>query len=306
MILADKIILQRKNLGLSQEELAALIGVSRQAISKWESTNTIPDLDRIVKLSEVFGVSTDYLLLDEIEDEVSTEPLIEKIPKVSLDYTRRYISANHKASYLIGFGVALLILLPLFLTIVKPWELESVALWFPFAIAIVIAVILFMSAHLQLSDFKDLYNSFSLEYGVEGILTKEQSENKSKFRMTLIYGVVLCISGGFSLLFYGIEESKTGSLLFLQLMFVLVAAGVFLLIQNGMKQQAYNVLLQQGDYAPHKNNKKVEAIASLYWPLVTAAYLGYSFITNDWGRSWIVWPVAGLVFGAIAGFLENK
>ena len=54
MILADKIIDLRKKNGWSQEELAAQLGVSRQAVSKWESTSSIPDLDKIIKLSEIF------------------------------------------------------------------------------------------------------------------------------------------------------------------------------------------------------------------------------------------------------------
>ena len=67
MILADKIVELRKENGWSQEELAEQLGVSRQAVSKWEGGAPIPDLDNIVRLSGVFGVSTDYLLKDEIE-----------------------------------------------------------------------------------------------------------------------------------------------------------------------------------------------------------------------------------------------
>ena len=62
MILADKIIDLRKKNGWSQEELASQLGVSRQSVSKWESGQSIPDLDRILKMSTIFGVSTDYLL----------------------------------------------------------------------------------------------------------------------------------------------------------------------------------------------------------------------------------------------------
>lgn len=64
MILADKIAELRKKNGWSQEELAGQLGVSRQSVSKWESAASIPDLDKILKLSELFGVSTDYLLKD--------------------------------------------------------------------------------------------------------------------------------------------------------------------------------------------------------------------------------------------------
>lgn len=69
MILADKIIEERKKNGWSQEELASKLGVSRQAVSKWESSGSIPDLQRILQMSELFGVTTDYLLKDEIEEE---------------------------------------------------------------------------------------------------------------------------------------------------------------------------------------------------------------------------------------------
>ncbi len=69
MILADKIINERKKNGWSQEELAEKLGVSRQSVSKWEGAQAIPDLQKILKLSELFGVSTDFLLKDDIEGE---------------------------------------------------------------------------------------------------------------------------------------------------------------------------------------------------------------------------------------------
>lgn len=65
MILADKIIDLRKKNGWSQEELAEKLGVSRQAVSKWEGAQSMPDMGRIVKMSELFDVSTDYLLKDD-------------------------------------------------------------------------------------------------------------------------------------------------------------------------------------------------------------------------------------------------
>ena len=74
MILADKIMELRKKNGWSQEELAEKVGVSRQSISKWESAQSVPDLNKILLLSKVFEVSTDYLLKDEIgEDECTNE-----------------------------------------------------------------------------------------------------------------------------------------------------------------------------------------------------------------------------------------
>ena len=88
-----------------------------------------------------------------------------------------------------------------------------------------------------------------------------------------------------------------------------VALGVYLFIRCGMKKGFYNVLLQREEYTVGKkqgNDKKDELmgiVSGVYWCLVTAGFLAYSFITEDWGRSWIVWPVAGCIFGAIATFI---
>ena len=62
MILSEKIVMLRKKYGWSQEELAERLDISRQSVSKWESGASIPDLERIVSMSQLFGVTTDYLL----------------------------------------------------------------------------------------------------------------------------------------------------------------------------------------------------------------------------------------------------
>ena len=62
MSIADRIQTLRKSKGISQEELADKIGVSRQAVSKWESAQSTPDLQKIIRMAELFQVSTDYLL----------------------------------------------------------------------------------------------------------------------------------------------------------------------------------------------------------------------------------------------------
>ena len=62
MTIGERIRIERKKLGLSQEELGEKLNVSRQAVSKWEQELSIPDLDRLVGLSKVFDLSTDQLL----------------------------------------------------------------------------------------------------------------------------------------------------------------------------------------------------------------------------------------------------
>ena len=67
MILADKIVTLRKKAGWSQEELAQQLNVTRQSVSKWEGAQSIPDMEKILQMSRIFGVTIDFLLKDEME-----------------------------------------------------------------------------------------------------------------------------------------------------------------------------------------------------------------------------------------------
>lgn len=62
MNIADRIQKLRKAKGISQEQFADVVGVSRQAVSKWESEQSIPDLEKVILMSDYFGVTTDYIL----------------------------------------------------------------------------------------------------------------------------------------------------------------------------------------------------------------------------------------------------
>ena len=73
MNISEKILKLRKEKGLSQEAFAEILGVSRQSVSKWESNGALPDIDKIIAMSKLFGVSTDYLLKDEETETPDTE-----------------------------------------------------------------------------------------------------------------------------------------------------------------------------------------------------------------------------------------
>ena len=80
MSIAERILTLRKSKGMSQEQLAEAVGVSRQAVTKWESEQASPDPEKIITLSEVFGVTTDYLLkgVEPEKEEAKTEEKAEE------------------------------------------------------------------------------------------------------------------------------------------------------------------------------------------------------------------------------------
>ena len=118
MILGDKILQLRKQNGWSQEELAAQLGVSRQSVSKWESGTSIPDLERILKISQIFGVSTDYLLKDEMEEASEEVKFVieeeeESLRKVSLEEAGEYLEEIKSYAPKMAAAVAVCILSPI-------------------------------------------------------------------------------------------------------------------------------------------------------------------------------------------------
>jgi transcriptional regulator with XRE-family HTH domain len=87
MNLSEKILLLRKQKGFSQEQLAERLGISRQAVSKWESGQAVPDIDKIINISDLFNVSTDYLLKDKtetIEERTMSCPKVEPQKRLSV------------------------------------------------------------------------------------------------------------------------------------------------------------------------------------------------------------------------------
>lgn len=92
MTIADRISELRCRDGLSQEELAEKAGVSRQAVSKWESNQSVPDVFNIVLLAEIFGVTTDYII-NGVESQTA-------VPRVSLRLSARYTIAATGLNFL--------------------------------------------------------------------------------------------------------------------------------------------------------------------------------------------------------------
>lgn len=87
MTLHEKIYELRKKNGLSQEALAESLGVSRQSVSKWETGEATPEVSKLLSLSKLFGVTTDYLLNDEMEEENVSETAKNEMPSSDFEVT---------------------------------------------------------------------------------------------------------------------------------------------------------------------------------------------------------------------------
>ena len=325
MIFADKLIDLRKRCGWSQEELADRLGVPRQSISKWESAQSVPDMNRILKLSEIFGVSTDYLLKDELEPEnmgraalpvSDTEP---SLRQVSMEEATAFLEYRGFAAKRDALGVMLCILSPVVLLVLGgAREAGKLALSEAQASGIGLvtlfllvggAVALFITTSLKGQCFQYLNEgSFETAYGVDGMVKDRREKYRHSFGTLLTVGIVLCVLSVLplflSLIIFGEGDTPSESfphVISLGLLMVLAAVGVCMIVHTSTVWGGYQVLLQEGEFsrAAKDESKRSEPLAAIYWCAVTAGYLAWSFISDSWDKTWIVWPVAGVLFALV-------
>ena len=315
MILADKIIMLRKRYGWSQEELAEKIQVTRQSVSKWEGAQSIPDLDKILRLSQIFGVSTDYLLKDELEDAEYSDHVEDTytLRRVTMEEANAFLSIKEFTAKRIALATFLCIISPITLFLLNAAR-ESQALTISEALAsgiglivlfllVAVAVAVFITSGSMTSQYEFLEKeSFETEYGVSGMVRERQKQYRATYTKYNVIGACLCILSVIPL-FIGGLLSEDGLILasMLSITMLLAGVGAMFFINAGINWASMEKLLQEGDYS-RKNKQRspvIGAIATVYWLLVVAAFLAYSFFSNDWQNSWIIWPVAGVLFAAL-------
>ena len=322
MILADKIIYLRKKCGWSQEELAEKLGVSRQSVSKWEGAQSIPDLDKILMMSNIFSVSTDYLLKDEIEEaefsDSADDDEEENIRKISMETASAFLSMKKKTAPKIALGVALCIASPVILLIlIALGELNKIHLnedsigGIGLAVLIIMitsAVALFITSGIKNDEYKYLENDpIALEYGVFGMVNDYKKRNKESFTFRTVIGVCLCVLSPLPLFVSAIFKANDFVYeLSVCVLLLMVATGVYFIVSSAIESEAAEQLLQEGDYTRKnkKHNKLFGAIAGIYWCSITAVYLLISFLNMNWDKSWIIWPVSAVFFAAIMGAVK--
>lgn len=311
MILADKIIEERKKNGWSQEELANKLGVSRQAVSKWESAGSIPDLQRILQMSELFGVTTDYLLKDEIEEAPLNEYVETNTIKVSMEEANQYLDMKSRGSRIVANATSLCILSPVPLIVLGTMTEDHTLVGFSLVFLLVlvaIAVYLCVNYGLRESHMQHLEKeSFETEYGVSGMVRERRDKYEPAFIRNIAIGVVLCILSVIPTIMAGVMEADDSICgLSVGILLIIVSIGVNILIRAGMIKSSYDTLLQEGEYTKEEKHlkKKTDDFSGAYWCLVVVIYLGWSFSTNNWKFTWIIWPVAGVLYAAVFGIVK--
>ena len=326
MILADKIIDLRKKNGLSQEELAEKMNVSRQSVSKWESAQSVPDLNKIIMLSEIFGVSTDYLLKDSLEapDIKVTEDSGTELRKVSMEDANEFLDKNEKYASGLALGTLICILSVIPMLMLGALS-EQPGLGFLAGIGIAAmlviiapAVAIFIRTGNSMEKFSYLETDpVDTAYGVDGMVKERREQFRPVSEKSIVTGVVMCIIGAAIFVFSAIFSEHFGSYdaVFgaagLCVMLMLVAAGVYMIVKSSTIMGGFGRLLEEGEYSRKNKSSRSSGmtVVGIYWIVLVAVYLTVSFLTNGWGRTWIIFAVGGVltpVVSAVQDAISSK
>lgn len=273
--------------------------------------------------NEAIGiVISEFGNLDELGDTLGIKQAIENktdIPLVSYEEARNYIEDSRAIAPKTAFGVLLCIMSPnilfllLGLSTLKIVNIKEELLVATGLIVLICLVAKGVSYFIRFSSQLERYeylekNQFELDYRTEQMVRGIQSEHELVYKSTVSNSVVLYILSALPVIITPLVFEAEGLIILsLIITITIVAASTYNIISKGGVNEACNVLLQEGEYSVKiKSNKTLQIVTRVYWFVIVAIYLGYSFITNNWAMSWIIWPVAGVLFGAVRAIIDGR
>ena len=176
-----------------------------------------------------------------------------------------------------------------------------------------IAVAMFIMMGMRGAKYSYLENmDIDTEYGISGMAKAKRDEYAEKHSRLLIVGIILCIIAVIPLLILSVSHYDNNTdllpILGVCLLLALVAIGVKMIVLTCIRKGGFDKLLEEGDYT--RLNKKAGKYDEIFWGVALAVYLAWSFICGRWEMTWIVWPIAGVLFGVykavMRAIMRNK
>lgn len=305
MKLGQKIAGLRKKSSLSQEALAEKMNVSRQAVSKWESNQSIPDIEKIVDLSELFGVTTDYLLKNgtpsfELPGKSSEEKIEKALPAITDQEIDQYLEVAKKAAHFESLSIALFFLaiasFCLFSTLVFiSHNIFGTAAYIAPIIIIAIALGYFIHAKLMMHEFKSItQNKFALTSTQNDLIDSSAHEFRNKNNRRIVIGVVLCILAIIPLiLIWTLHLLPDWAWAVLAITFVLLGIVSYQFTFYFLRQLAFKTISGRRKHLPKEEKSLLINGSVIFWIVL---FLVYYLIRHYVPDPSIADHVSGLIF----------
>lgn len=306
MSLGENLQFLRKRNNITQEELAEKLEVSRQSVSKWESDNTYPEMDKLIQLSQMFHCQIDDLIQKDIS-------------KLYVEDRSHYDEHMNLFSKMISLGVGLILLgisIMFFLNGIKIGANQSInegISTIAFFVFLIIAVAILIVMGLQHSAFEKKNPRIENFYSQDEI----DSFNK-KFSVMIASGVVLILIGFILLIgsdnfLYEINKNSQYDFggIFASIFFLLLSAAVMILVYAGIQKGKYNIeeynVMHDKESAEYKKSQITRRICACLMLIATIIYLILGFVFGEWGMpSVVVYPVFGIGCGIVSIVVDKQ
>lgn len=304
MSFGEKLQQLRKEKGLSQEDLAYQLNVSRQAVSKWESQNGYPEMEKMILISELFQVSLDYLLKEDYDDSFQkTDTSYYLMSKQKID---DYIQIKKSFALKMALSVSFMImglLIPI-LCSNTPYETWS---GFGFLIIIGISIFVIMVAALSKNPYQNIEDQ-EIKMSFSDLQELQEQYQQFHSHLTLaIAGCVLLIIVSLACVAL-LTETHFANSQWIPAQFMLcVAIAVFFFIYYGILDGVYKFLVHNKEYVKDKQiQKQQSSIFGITMPLAAMLYCVMGLTWNWWHPGWIIFPITAFISLGIDYLIHRK
>lgn len=291
----------RKMKGMSQEQLAEKLGISRQAVSKYESGNGYPETEKLIAICEIFDCSLDTLIKGKITDDSTGEK-------------KKYENLQNRFSKGIAFGVGLILLgvtiLLYFAGVAN--AASTAAIEERYAIlgviillcCVVIAVPIFIMLGIEEENFDKKHPQLPHFYSEE-----EVDNFDKKFIKAIAFGVALILVGVIALIaLYGLKVVGEESTLPAVVLLGCVTLAVPVFTYFGIQKEKYDIenYNQMHSEEGKKREEKSGKICVVIMLTATAIFLASGWLFDLWKINWVVFPIGGILCGIVSTIFEKE
>ena len=300
MSFEEKLQQLRKEKGLSQEDLAHQLNVSRQAVSKWESQNGYPEIEKMILISDLFQVSLDYLMKEDYEEHENET--ISSFHLMTQQNIEDYLHFKKSFALRIGSSVLLMIVGLFIAALCADTSYQSIGV-FGFLIMVGIGVFfIIMTTLLKESKFKIENEEIKIAFNDLQNLQEQYQHFHKYFTLAIAGGVLLIIVSLACIVLLHETFPQYENILGAQFL-LCIGIAVFLFIYFGILKDTYQFLIHNKAYMKaKKKEQQIENIYAFTMPLAAILYMIMGFTQNWWHPGWVIFPLAVFVSMGIEYF----
>lgn len=286
MAFSENLQFIRAQAGVTQEQLAEQLEVSRQSVSKWEGGLSFPEMDTLLRICDLYDVNLDILLRGSVEESRVSD-------------TAQYDAFMNRFSLRMSLAIAAIIAGISAMTLLRAAGVPEALAAVLFLLDITLSVVVIVASGIQHENFRKRHPALADFYTQE-----EKDAFHAKFVWYIAGGVGAILFGVVLLLLFGtmLPEREPYESLLGGVFLLIVAGAVFSFVYGGMQEDKYKIWKYNRDNNPTPEAKRrldlIGASCAVIMLLATAVYVGLGLTRNAWSTAWWVFAVGGILCGA--------